>query len=130
MAKFSAISKERLATCDDRIQRVMNEVIKYFDCMIMEGNRNEADQNRAYSQGRSKVKFPNGKHNTLPSRAVDAMPFPVDWKDTKRMCYFAGYVMAIALSMGIKLRWGYDWDGDKDLNDQTFYDGPHYELVD
>jgi hypothetical protein len=130
MPKFSAISKERLATCDERIQRVMNEVINHFDCVIIEGHRNEADQNRAYSQGKSKLKFPNGKHNSLPSKAVDVMPYPLDWKDTKRICYFAGYVMATALSMGIKLRWGYDWDGDKDLNDQTFYDGPHYELVD
>jgi len=130
MATFSAISKERLSTCDERIQRVMYEVVKTFDCMIIEGHRGEAEQNRAVSQGKSKVKFPNGKHNSLPSKAVDVMPFPVDWKDMKRMCYFAGYVMATALSMGIKLRWGYDWDGDKDLNDQTFYDGPHYELVD
>ena len=42
MNKFSAISKERLATCDERIQTVFQQVIKYFDCSIIEGHRGEA----------------------------------------------------------------------------------------
>ncbi|MFA5378022.1 MAG: M15 family peptidase [Dehalococcoidia bacterium] len=130
MPRFSAISRERLESCDPRIQSVLNEVIKHFDCTIIEGHRGQADQDRAYSRGKSKLKWPNGEHNKQPSRAVDAMPYPIDWKDINRLCYFAGYVMATALAMGIKLRWGKDWDGDTDLNDQTFLDGPHFELVD
>ena len=130
MSAFSAISKGRLETCDERLQKVFNEVVKHFDCSILEGHRNEADQNKYFSQKKSKVKWPFGEHNKLPSRAVDAMPFPVNWNDIQRICYFAGYVMATALSMGIRLRWGKDWDGDTDLNDQTFQDAPHYELID
>jgi peptidoglycan L-alanyl-D-glutamate endopeptidase CwlK len=130
MPTFSAVSKERLGTCDERLQRVFYEVIKYFDCTIIEGHRGEADQNRYNDQGKSKLRWPHGEHNSLPSRAVDAMPFPINWKDINRICYFAGFVMATALNMGIKLRWGKDWDGDTDLNDQTFNDGPHFELVD
>ena len=38
--------------------------------------------------------------------------------------------MSTGLLLGIKLRWGHDWDGDIDLNDQKFNDGPHYELID
>ena len=129
MPKFSAISKERLATCDERLQRVFNEVVKYFDCMVIEGHRNQADQDKYYFQKKSKVRWPNGKHNKLPSHAVDVMPFPVNWNDINRICYFAGFVMATALSMGIKLRWGKDWNGDTDLNDQKFQDGPHYEIM-
>lgn len=108
---------------------MFQEVVKHFDCSIVEGHRGQAAQHRAYTTGASKVDWPKGKHNSFPSKAVDAMPYPVDWKDINRLCYFAGYVMATALSMGIKLRWGKDWDGDTDLNDQTFNDGPHFELV-
>jgi len=130
MNKFSAISRERLESCDSRLQKVFSEVIKYFDCMIIEGHRGEALQHLYFTQGKSKLDWPYGQHNAIPSKAVDAMPFPVIWTDINRICYFAGYVMATALSMGIKLRWGKDFDMDTDLNDQKFIDGPHYELVD
>ena len=129
MPRFGALSREQLDTCDERIQKVFYEVIRHFDCKIIEGHRGESLQRLYFRQGKSKVDWPNGAHNSYPSNAVDAMPYPVNWKDEKRICYFAGYVMATALSIGIKLRWGYDWDGDTDLNDQTFYDGPHYEIV-
>ena len=130
MPQFSEISKAKLATCHPDIQLVMNEVIKYFDCIILEGHRGMEAQNKAYNDGKSEIMWPHGKHNTIPSKAVDVMPYPIDWKDINRICYFAGFVMAIALKMGIKLRWGKDWDMDTDLNDQRFKDGPHFEIVD
>ncbi|MFH1409110.1 MAG: M15 family peptidase [Nanoarchaeota archaeon] len=129
MNVFSAISRERLASCDERIQMVFQKVIKVFDCSIIEGHRGEALQHLYFTQHKTQLDWPNGKHNSQPSKAVDVMPSPVNWYDKERMYYFAGYVMATALSMGIKLRWGHDWDGDTDLSDQTFNDGPHYELV-
>jgi len=129
VAEFSKASKERLATCDPRLQQVFNEVIKFFDCKILEGHRGKAAQHKAYMDGDSKVDWPDGKHNSIPSKAVDAMPYPIDWNDWKRICYFAGFVVGIAAHLGIMIRWGRDWDRDTDLNDQTFNDGPHYELV-
>ena len=36
MAKFGSKSKERLATCDEKLQKVFQEVIKYVDCSILE----------------------------------------------------------------------------------------------
>jgi len=130
MNKFSAISNEKLSTCDERLQAVFNEVIKYFDCTILEGHRGEALQHLYFTQHKSKLDWPNGEHNKIPSKAVDAMPYPVDWKGINRCCYFAGFVVGIAATMGIKIRWGKDWDMDTDLNDQTFMDSPHYEIVD
>ena len=41
MAKFGRTSKNRLATCDERLQKVFNEVIKYVDCSALEGHRPE-----------------------------------------------------------------------------------------
>jgi peptidoglycan L-alanyl-D-glutamate endopeptidase CwlK len=129
MSLFSSASKEKLDTCCEPLQRVFNEVVKHFDCTILEGHRGQKAQHEAFITHRSKLDWPKGEHNKIPSRAVDAMPYPIDWKDINRLCYFAGFVVAIAATMGIKIRWGKDWDGDRDLNDQTFNDGPHFEVI-
>lgn len=130
MPAFGNASKEKLATCDERLQRVFNEVIKYFDCTVIEGHRGEAAQNKAFAEGKSKLKYPQGKHNKTPSLAADVLPYPIDWNDTNRMRYFAGFVVGIAATMGIKLRWGGDWNQNTELKDNSFNDLPHFELAD
>lgn len=135
MPAYSASSKAKLETCDPRLQAVFNRVIKFFDCTIIEGHRGEAAQNAAFAAGNSKLKWPNGKHNSLPSKAVDVAPVEyqnrkavIDWKDVQRLCFFAGQVMATAREMGITLRWGGDWDGDTELKDNSFDDLVHFEI--
>ena len=130
MAKFGKTSKERLATCDKRLQRVFNEVIKYVDCSVLEGHRDEDRQNRLFDEGKTKVKYPRGRHNSYPSRAVDVTPYPVDWNDRERQTLFAGFVIGIARSMDIRLRWGGDWDMDFKVMDNRFDDFPHFEIID
>lgn len=130
MPNYSRKSSEKLGTCDDRLQLIFNEVIKQFDCSILQGHRGEEEQNEKYRNGLSKVQYPNSKHNSLPSLAVDVAPYPIDWNDRERFCYFAGYVKGIASSLGIKLRWGGDWDRDTQVKDNNFDDLPHFELVD
>lgn len=130
MPKFGKASLDKLATCDDRLQRVFNEVIKYFDCTVIEGHRGEAAQNKAFAEGKSKLKYPQGKHNKTPSLAADVLPYPIDWNDTNRMRYFAGFVVGIAASMGITIRWGGDWNQNTELKDNSFNDLPHFELAD
>nr|MDT0253070.1 hypothetical protein [Endozoicomonas sp.] len=76
------------------------------------------------------MQWPNSKHNSKPSRAVDAMAFPLDWFDYQRSAHFAGFVLGIAQSMSIKLRWGGDWDRDGEMKDHKFIDYPHFELID
>ena len=125
MAKFGKRSKERLATCDERLQKVFNEVIKYVDCSVLEGHRSEERQNRLFEEGKTKVKYPKGRHNSSPSRAVDVTPYPVDWDDRERQTLFAGFVLGIARSMDIKLRWGGDWDMDFQVMHNRFDDFPH-----
>ena len=73
MPRFGKTSKRRLATCHEDLQEILNEVIKYFDCSVLCGHRGEADQNKAYESGHSKVKWPNGRHNKKPSIAVDIL---------------------------------------------------------
>lgn len=129
MPTFSTISAQRLVTCDPRLQAVMNEVVKHFDCAILCGHRNEQDQEQAFADGKSKSHFPMSKHNHLPAWAVDVAPYPIDWKDMARWRYFAGFVMGVAAAQGVKLRWGGDWDRDTDLSDNRFNDLPHFELA-
>ena len=123
-------SQEKLATCDQRLQKVFHDVIKHFDCTVIEGHRGEAAQNKAFAEGKSKLKYPQGKHNKTPSLAADVLPYPIDWNDTNRMRYFAGFVVGIAATMGVKLRWGGDWNQNTELKDNSFNDLPHFELVD
>ena len=100
MPRFGKSSKKRLLTCDKRLQDVFNEVIKYVDCSVLEGHRGEERQNKLKEEGKSKVSYPKGRHNASPSRAVDVVPYPVDWKARER------------------------------FHDNQFDDFPHFELVD
>lgn len=129
MPTFGKRSKMLLATADQRLQDLFNEVIKHYDCAVIEGHRDEAKQNEAFKLGMSKLNWPNSPHNKTPSMAVDVAPYPVDWTDIKRFYHFAGYVLAVANQLGIKIRHGGDWDQDLDFKDQTFFDLPHFELV-
>jgi hypothetical protein len=130
MPRYSKKSKERLASCDERLQDVFNEVINYVDCSILEGHRSKERQNKLYDENRTKVKYPNGRHNSSPSKAVDVTPYPVDWKDRERQTLFAGFVLGIARGMDIRLRWGGDWDMDFQVMDNRFDDFPHFEVRD
>jgi len=129
MAKFGKRSKERLATCDERLQQVFNEVIKYIDCSVLEGHRSEERQNKLYEEGKTKVRYPKGRHNSKPSRAVDVTPYPVDWADRERQTLFAGFVLGLARGMGIHLRWGGDWNMNFEVKDNRFDDFPHFEII-
>ena len=128
MPKFGKKSISRLETCHEDLQQVFYQVIKHFDCTVLEGHRGEELQNKYFNEGKSKVKFPKGKHNADPSNAVDIVPWPVDWEDTDRMYYFAGFVKGIAAMLDIPLRWGGDWNDNTEVKDTGFKDLPHFEL--
>ena len=128
MPKFGRKSKESLNTCNSKLQKVFNEVIKHVDCSVLEGHRSKDRQNKLYEEGKTKVKYPNGRHNRQPSSAVDVTPYPIDWKDRERQTLFAGFVIGVASQMGINLRWGGDWDQDFQVIDNRFDDFPHFEL--
>lgn len=120
MPSFGKASKSRLATLHPKIQSVLNEAIKYYNFSIVCGHRNEKDQNQAYDDRLSTKRWPNSRHNTLPSEAVDVAPYPIDWNNDEEFCFLAGLITGIAETMGIKLRWGGRWESLNDL--------PHLEL--
>lgn len=132
---FGERSRTNLAECHEDLQTLFNEVIKHFDCAVIEGHRPEEEQQKAFHSGKSKLQWPESKHNQVPSMAADVVPFPIDWNDTKRFYWFGGFVLGVAAQlradgkMAHRIRWGGDWDMDTTWKDQTFHDLPHYELV-
>lgn len=134
MPYFSEASKNRLSQCDPRIREIMNEVIKYYDCTILTGHRTEVEQTEKYNLGQSKVKWPNSKHNTLFSEAVDVAPYPIplkwgeEWKDRVKFYELKAIIFYEAAKRGIHIRFGGDWDMDEDYKDNTFDDLVHFEL--
>lgn len=84
MPILSKKSFARLATCHPDLQAVCMELIKQYDFSVLEGYRDEKEQNRVYTEGTSRVKYPNSAHNKTPSMAVDLAPYPIDWKNVER----------------------------------------------
>ena len=122
MYKFGKQSLSKLSTCHPDLQRLMNEVIKIYDCSIIEGHRGEDKQQEAFYNSKSKLQWPNSKHNSLPSLAVDVIPYPLkSWEDLEEFAYMAGIIMATAKHLDIKIRWGGHFKNFKDM--------PHFELV-
>ena len=135
MPSFGTASLANITTCHPDLQLLFSVVVEKFDCSVICGHRGEAAQTAAYESGNSQVEYPNSKHNSYPSMAVDVAPYPVDWDDIHRFYYFAGQVMAIAAmlyekgEMEHKVRWGGDWDGDTQVKDNKFNDLVHFELI-
>lgn len=133
MPTFSKSSSDRLLTCHPDLQNLFREVIKFYDCSIICGTRTKEEQDLAYDTGKSKLKWPNSKHNSNPSRAIDVVPIPINWNPVKENMYryyhFSGYVLAMADKLGIKLRCGIDFNQNKIFSDDSFVDSPHFELI-
>lgn len=128
-----------LNQCEPRLRTLFHQVDKLVQVDILPSTiRTLAEQEDFVKRGVSKTM--ESKHlitaeNPL-SRAVDAGPWPMKWPqegpdkwiDWSRLYYFAGVVMSTAQVLGIKIRYGGDWNGNFDLKDQNFYDGVHFEL--
>lgn len=127
MPTFGKTSVKRLATCDARLQMIANAAIKRIDFTVLCGHRGEQEQNDAFERGTSKLKFPHSKHNKKPSRAMDLAPYPINWDDLDRFKALAMIVLDEATKLGVKIRWGGDFNRNG-LPDDKFKDLPHFEI--
>lgn len=125
---LSPRSKSELETCDDRIQRVIFKALELIDVSVLDGFRDADEQNKAFETGKSKVKFPDSKHNKKPSLAVDVAKSPIDWNDVNSFYFLAGTILTIAHYEGVKLRWGGDFNRDGNMKNDKFIDLPHFEI--
>jgi peptidoglycan L-alanyl-D-glutamate endopeptidase CwlK len=129
MYYYSKNSSDKLMSCCIELQDIFGEAISYTDITIISGYREEKEQNFLEATGKSQLRYPDSKHNTSPSDAVDVAPYPIDWKDRERATYFAGFIIGLARSRSIILRWGGDWDMDWQVRDNVFDDLWHFEIV-
>ena len=140
MPQFGQTSTSRLATCERDIQTIFMEVVKHFDCTVVEGHRSSERQNEHWQKGREKdiivdkskvVTYKDGYidksiHQSHPSAAIDVVPYPSMWKDENKLIELRGivkYVQAKLLSEG-KIEKTLDngadlWGG---------FDKPHYQI--
>lgn len=132
-------SRRFLSTADYRFSLICKEGIKIIDFSVTESHRGRRKQNKYFRKGLSKVRFPFGKHNSLPSKAIHIEPWPTKWPDKDdpeypkqlaRFYHLAGIIIGIGESLGYKVRWGGDWNMDGDIMDQDFDDLTHFEIRD
>ena len=140
---FGPRSRKNLNECRGDLQVIFDEVIKIIDCSVIEGHRPQVEQDKAFAEERSKVRWPNSMHNREPSLAADVAPYPIIWGDEPgidrqkaigRFYLLGGIVIGTAHQLFLegkithKVRWGGDWDMDGDIMDQRFEDLVHFEL--
>ena len=151
MNKFGKTSTARLETCSANLQLVCQEAIKrtpFFadrtrqvvvpDLIVICGHRNREEQQKAYDHGMSKVQWPDSKHNTDPSIAVDIGPYIKDlpghipWSNKMIWKSLHSLMMEVSDDLDIPLRSGIDWNNNGVFVDtdpaENFWDAPHYEL--
>ena len=133
--RFGRRSEYWLRTIHPDLRRVVRRAlaISPIDFAVIDGHRDEARQADYFARGKSKVEWPDSRHNSYPSRAIDLAPWVsggIPWDDHLQFYILIGVVMAAAKDLGVPIRGGYDWDGDGDLNDQTWHDLGHFELGD
>lgn len=138
MFKFSKRSKDNLVTADEKLQLLFNEVIKEIDCTIICGHRTPEEQFELFKKGRERLDgwwtvidkskvvtnvdgtTKKSRHNYYPSKAVDVVPYPLDWNDIDSFKILASVVKRKAIDLGIDVEWGGDW--------KSFKDYPHWQI--
>ena len=109
MPKFSKRSLAKLETCIKPLQTLMLDVVLQYDIAVLYGHRNEAEQTDAVARKVSHASWPNSKHNSYPSLAVDIAPWPINWEDHPEFYRMAAFVLERATQLEIPIRWGGNW---------------------
>jgi len=129
---FGNRSRAALETSHPVLQQAAEIVLQLKDHSVLKGFRGQAEQDQAFADGHSKVQWPNGKHNQLPSIAIDVQTYPrPDLEEDLReeQFYLLGLYVGVLHGLGWKARTGADWDTDGEVSDNGFDDLFHVELV-
>ena len=148
---LSKLSLGRLEGVNPALVKVVKRAIEITqqDFLVVEGVRSKEQCYINYGKGRTaaqciakgvpasyaqpklaKVTWLNNplssKHVT--GKAVDLVPYPVDWNDLTKFDQVAKAMFAAADELGVSIRWGADWDNDGNYREKGEYDSPHFEL--
>lgn len=126
-------SKRVRKTLHIELRRLVDRYLEEVgDISLIDGYRDEETQNAHYAAGRSQLKYPHGKHNEYPSKAVDLQPYPYPQNEQElreQLSFIAGVLTQMAREDCLELRWGGDWNRNADITDNKFDDLFHFELV-
>lgn len=141
MYSFGEKSENNLKGVHPKLIVVVRKALSYgvMDFSVGEGVRTLQRQHELLSTGATQTL--NSKHLLQPDgfgHAVDLYPSPVNmaqvnrgyWPECIRFGLLAGLIMRAAQEEGVQLRWGMDWDKDGQTLDHSFFDAPHFELID
>lgn len=130
MYKLGKNSLKRLKGVNSDLVLIVVRAIQItkVDFAVIEGVRTPERQKELYEEGATKTL----SSNHLTGNAVDLAPWvegQIPWKDREAFKAVAEAMLKAGSELGISIRWGGDWDRDGDSGDETFYDGPHFELI-
>lgn len=119
--KYGPASQANINELHSSLQRLVyayaDEAPPYFDISVTCGFRGEAEQNKAFAEGNSKLKWPNSAHNKQPACAFDFACYgrdqagkPVQLYDVEDVLMRQGAIRFVAAKLGIPLRPLIDWD--------------------
>ena len=138
MFTLSKKSMDKLKGVHPDMVKVVERAIQLTkqDFMVLEGVRTPERQKELFAQGRTKpgpkvtwtLTSNHFKQKDGYGHAVDLVPFPVDWNDLKKFDAMSQAMFAAAKELGIKIRWGADWDSDGKPREKGESDSPHWEL--
>lgn len=148
---LSQKSLDRMNGVDERLQRIVKRAIQLTkqDFMVLEGVRTRQQCMVNYGNGRTiaqcvakgvpaqysnpgaaKVTWLNdpfaSKH--VSGKAVDLVPYPVDWNDLKKFDAIAQAMLQASKELGIPIRWGADWNRNGKPRERGESDSPHFEI--
>lgn len=110
MPSFGTKSREKLHELDHELRHILEAAILEVDFSVIWTYRDKEQQNIENEAGRSKLRYPNSKHNRKPAKAFDIIPYPWGYEaNYKQFFEMATYVLAAASKRGVKLRWGGHW---------------------
>lgn len=133
MHQWGIRSRAERATSDERLNEIGDIILEIKDHSVIKGHRNQWDQDHAFSMGASKLEWPDGNHNALPSKAQDVRTFPWPEKlsdQREEQLYLLGLYRGVGCVLGYKIRTGADWDRDGEIADNGFDDFFHVEIED
>lgn len=138
MSNLNSRSNTNLVGVHPKFVSVVNRAAEICDVefTVIEGVRTKERQAKLYAQGRTEAGqivtwTLNSNHFVNPKtgygHAVDILP-ATGWNDLNGFNAVAESMFIAANELGVKIRWGADWDKDGKYREKGENDSPHFEI--